>query len=315
MSDRNLHHDPHWPRAAAWLRSPEQGAPRESVALIGIPAHATSLSPSGAHLPPAAVREALQRYSLHAGSDDLDLATFGVIDLGDVVDPDGPAGEERVAATAAAAARHSDCVLGIGGDNSVTYPLMSGVAGDDLGGWGLITVDAHHDVRDGTSNGSPVRRLIEAGLPGRHTVQIGIADFANSAFYANRAREYGITIVPRAALRDVPLEQVVAEALAIAGAGGRPVYVDLDVDVCDRTVAPGCPASVPGGISADELRQLARLLACDPRVGGMDITEVDVTADAEDGRTVRLAALLVLEIAAGVAMRSTRVWSGRNPGT
>ena len=49
--------------------------------------------------------------------------------------------------------------------------------------------------------------------------------------------------------------------LDIAGAAGGPIHVDLDVDVCDRSVAPGCPASVPGGISAYELRSAAHTFA------------------------------------------------------
>ena len=94
-----------------------------------------------------------------------------------------------------------------------------------------------------------------------------------------------------------------AEALEIAGAAGGPIHVDLDVDVCDRSVAPGCPASVPGGLAAWELRRLARLAAASPRVRSVDIAEVDATADTPDQRTVRLAALLILESAAGLASR------------
>jgi formiminoglutamase len=92
-------------------------------------------------------------------------------------------------------------------------------------------------------------------------------------------------------------------ALRIAGADG-PVHVDLDVDVCDRSVVPACPAAAPGGISAYEIRQAARLLAADPRVRGIDITEIDATKDSEDGRTVRLGALLILESIAGFQLRA-----------
>lgn len=312
MSETSLPHDPHWPRAAAWLKSDETSTEHADLALLGVPTHATSLSLTGAHLTPAAVREALLRYSLYAASTATDLSSLSVVDLGDVHDPDGPGGEERTAAAAAGAAGRFTCMLGIGGDNSATYPLMLGAAGGDLSGWGLITLDAHHDLRDGRSNGSPVRRLLEAGLPGEHIVQIGIADFANSPFYATRAREYGITVVPRSELRDRSVERVAADALSIAGREGRPVYVDLDVDVCDRSVAPGCPASAPGGISADELRRFARALASDPRVQALDITEVDATADSADGRSVRLAALLVLEVAAGLSSQR-RTPSRRTP--
>jgi formiminoglutamase len=60
---------------------------------------------------------------------------------------------------------------------------------------------------------------------------------------------------------------------------------------------------MPGGISADELRQAAFFLAADKRVRAIDITEIDASIDADDQRTVRLAALLVLEAAAGLASR------------
>jgi formiminoglutamase len=180
---------------------------------------------------------------------------------------------------------------------------MQGVSGGELANWGLITLDAHHDLRDGESNGSPVRRLVEAGLPGANIVQIGIADFSNSPRYAQRAAEFGITVIHRSQLRSRTLEDVAVTALEVAGAGGRPIFVDVDVDVCDRAEVPGCPSSAPGGISADELRHLVFLLARDARVRAFDITEVDAATDAPDGRTVRLAALCVLEAAAGLASR------------
>jgi formiminoglutamase len=156
-----------------------------------------------------------------------------------------------------------------------------------------VTLDAHHDIRDGVSNGSPVRQLIESGV--QKVVQIGIEPLANSREYAQRAADLGITVVLRDELRRRPIDDVMAEALELAGSGGRTVHVDLDVDVCDRAVAPGCPASVPGGISAIELRTAARVAGLHPDVVSIDLTEVDATADTPDGRTVRLAALCVLE--------------------
>ena len=91
------------------------------------------------------------------------------------------------------------------------------------------------------------------------------------------------------------------DAAAPGAAAG--IHLDIDVDICDRAVAPGCPASVPGGLQAWELRALVRALATDPRVRSADIVEVDATADAPDGRTVRLAALCVLEPLAGLHAR------------
>jgi len=294
--------DPRWPRAAAWIAASTarwHHTPQSVVdlALLGVPAHKTSISATGAHTTPEAIRTALQRYSTWVDSTGIDLSSLAILDLGDVADPDGPDGEERT--IAAVRALPETPLLALGGDNSITFAVARGSRAD-----GLVTLDAHHDLRDGRSNGSPVRRLIEAGLAGAQVVQIGIDDFTNSNDYAERARDYGITVVHRDTLHRRPWPDVMAEALDIAGAGsGGRIHVDLDVDVCDRSVAPACPASVPGGISAAELRSAARLAAADPRVVSLDIAEVDATADTADQRTVRLAALCVLEIATGVALR------------
>lgn len=307
--DPQLPHDPLWPRTGAWVApTSEQNV---DLALVGIPTSRTSLSPTNAHLTPAAVRKALRRYTSHVVSaggrgdeDELVLdEALTIVDAGDVSDPDSIDGEEHAAQTVQRLASRSSLVVALGGDNALTVPAALGVAGDRLSTAGLITFDAHHDLRDGRSNGSPVRRIIEAGLNPRRIVQIGIADFANSHPYRMRAKEYGITVIHRDELHERSMREVVAEALHIAGAGGGPVHVDLDVDVCDRSVAPGCPASIPGGLQAHELRLAARLLAAEPRVRGMDIAEVDASADTPDARTVRLAALLVLEAAAGLASR------------
>ncbi len=296
--------DPLWPRASEWIVPVSGKGPHTAdLAIVGVPAYRSSITPTHADTTPRAVRAALARYSPFAGSRGTDLTRLGAIDVGDVPDPDGPAGELRVAAALTDALEACGLLVAIGGDNSITFSVANALLAGRLGDCGLITLDAHHDLRDGVSNGSPVRRIIEAGLSGERVVQIGIADFANSAAYTARARELGITVVPRSDLRGADLASVVTRALDVAGAGGGPVYVDLDVDVCDRAAVPGCPSAAPGGISADELRRFAYLLARDPRVCALDITEIDAAADSPDGRTVRLAALLVLEAAAGLAAR------------
>ena len=288
-----LAHDPLWPRAGAWPAIDDGGW---DAAILGVPAFRTSLSPTGAHATPRAIREALRRYSpTLLGPPPVDLnEVLRIADAGDIDEPDGPAGEASVRAAVTALRERADLVIALGGDNSITYAVAQGAAAR-----GLITIDAHFDLRDGVSNGSPVRRLVDDGLDARRIVQLGIADFANSVAYAQRAADLGITVVTMDDVRRRGATDVVAEALEIAGADGAAVHLDIDVDVCDRAVAPGCPASVPGGLAAWELRALVRAIAADARVHSADIAEVDATADAPDGRTVRLAALCVLELLAG----------------
>jgi arginase family enzyme len=281
------------------LRSAEPGR-NYDLGLMGIPAHLTSISDTNADTTPAAIRAALQRYSTYNWTTETDVATLSFADFGDVSEPDSEAGEARTSQLAAEVSAHSGLAIGLGGDNSATFAMARGVFGGHIETAGLITLDAHHDLRDGISNGSPVRRLVdELGLDGRRIVQIGIADFSNSPAYAARANELGIHVIPRSALRDRSMAEVMAEAVAIAGAAGGPVHVDFDVDVCDRSVVPACPAAAPGGISADEFRQLAFEAGRYAQVRSVDFTEIDASIDSADGRTVRLAALAILELAAG----------------
>jgi len=296
-----LAHDPLWPRAGDWPAW-APGARADAV-LVGIPTWRTALSPGQAHTTPAAIRDALRFYSADALARP-DGSRVSVVDAGDVPEPDGP-GEEAATARVAELASTASLVIVLGGDNAATVPAALGAWGarGGIAAAGLVTVDAHHDLRDGISNGSPVRRLLEAGLDGARVSQLGIEPLANAAAYRARADEHGITVVTRAELARTPIEVAMATALDRAAAAGGPVHVDLDLDVCDRSVAPGCPASVPGGLSALELRTAARLAGAHPSVTSIDLTELDAARDTADQRTVRLAALCVLEALAGLASR------------
>ncbi|GEK79808.1 arginase family protein [Agrococcus baldri] len=295
-----LPHDPSWPRAGGWPALAQTAGQLDAV-LVGLGTHATSLSPTSAHTTPPAVREALQRYSPHAYDPATPISDLRIADAGDASDPDGD--ERGATALVARAAERARLVIVLGGDNAATVPAAMGSWGDELATAGLITIDAHHDLRDGRSNGSPVQRLLDAGLDGSRVVQIGIQDFANSHAYAERANDAGIHVISRDDLELRGVHAAANEALQVAGAAGGPIHLDVDVDACDRSVAPGCPASVPGGISAWQLRALVRAIVVSPQVRSIDFTEVDAAADAADGRTVRLVALGVLEAIAALADR------------
>lgn len=310
IMNTELHHDPLWHRAGDWGTPPE--SEQADLIIVGVPTWRTSLSKTNAGITPDAIRDALRRYSTHTLAADRDQPTqlelheqLVIIDAGDIYEPDLE--EDSATRQIEELSRLSELIVALGGDNALTVPVARGTAREDITSAGLITLDAHHDLREGRSNGSPIRRLVEQGFDPSRIVQVGIADFANSKPYRDRAQDWGITVIHRDELAMRPVDDIMAEAFEIAGAAGGPIHVDLDVDVCDRSVAPGCPASIPGGISAWELRRVARLAGAHQLVRSIDIAEIDAAADAPDGRTVRLGALLVLEAAAGLAMRLGRV--------
>jgi arginase family enzyme len=293
--------DPYWPRASAWLSS--GGAPEgRTLALVGIPLSRTSISPSQAHLTPAAVRTALRRFStFHAGLD-VDLESLRVVDHGDLDVADATVEDhlDRIDLSFVQA----DLVLVLGGDNAITRPAMRTLL--DLPTSGLLTLDAHHDVRwfhAGATNGTPVRGLMHDGLPGTHVVQLGLGTLTNSRHYRTFCEGNGVTVRTADEIRG-QVRAVVRghlDELAQTCPGG--VYVDLDVDVVDSAFVPGCPGARPGGLMPHELLAAAEEAGRHPAVRAVDLTEVDAGADP-DGRTVDLVAQCLLSVAAGLAART-----------
>ena len=298
-----MSNDPQWPRASAWLAS-GGAADGRRLGVVGVPLSRTSISPSGAHETPAAVRAALSRFStFHAGLD-VDLEALRVRDSGDlhVAVLDG----EQAIARVASGLRDlppSELLVVLGGDNAVTRPAMRALV-PDLSRAGLLTLDAHHDVRgfhDGPTNGTPVRGLIADGLPGSSVVQVGIGHLTNSRAYRRWCDDRGITVVSADEARD-DVAAVVRRELDRLAETCDALYVDLDVDVVDRVFVPGCPGARPGGLLPSDLLAAAVETGRHPAVRAVDVVEVDATAEPP-GVTVDLAAMCLLSAAAGFAAR------------
>lgn len=297
-----LANDSKW-RSAATMVFDRPIDARRNVAMFGVATYQTSVSPRSSTSTPDAIRAALHRYSTWSWASRVDLADYvAVVDHGDVTDPDGDGARERLAAMLEEV--DTPLAMFLGGDNAATWHALGAFAGEQLDQFGLITLDAHLDMRDGRSNGSPVRQLLDEGLDARHVVQVGLGEYSNSAAYARDSLKRGVRIIERDAFHREDATVIARRALEVARQGGRQVYVDIDLDVADRSVVPGCPASAPGGLSADEVRRFVRELTSSKHVVAIDFTEVDVDQDAPDQRTVRLAALLVLEALAGVQRRT-----------
>jgi formiminoglutamase len=297
--------DPLWPRASDWLAGGGAANGRR-LGVVGVPLCRTSISPSGASQTPSAVRAALRRFAtFHAGLD-VDLEDISVSDHGDL-DVAELSGEESLTAVDAGLAGlpSYELVVLLGGDNAITRPAMRTLL-PDLTRGGLLTLDAHHDVRGfhaGPTNGTPVRGLIEDGLPGRSIVQVGIGNLTNSRAYRAWCEEQGIELHGVAAAQAEGVRTVVRRALDRLAETCDALYVDLDVDVVDRAFVPGCPGARPGGLLPAELLKAAEEAGRHPAVRAVDIVEVDATADPT-GITVDLAAMCLLSIAAGFAARA-----------
>ena len=295
--------DPHWPRADVWLA---QDHPDPDILVVGVPTSRASLSPSQADLAPLEVRDRFSRFSTFHGEWGIDFGEVSVRDEGNwpVSELDMHQMPDVVEGLAASLTR-GPLTIYLGGDNAITRPLARSLSPDRTK-LGLITFDAHHDVRTldlGPTNGTPVRGLIEEdGLPGQNVAQVGIHSFANSAGYRAYCEEQGVTVFTVADIDQRGIGSVVEDALTVVAVKTDAVHVDVDIDVLDRVFAPACPGSRPGGLGLRDLAEAVRICARNPKVAAIDLVEVDPASD-QDGLTLDVMAHLVLSAVAGYAER------------
>jgi arginase family enzyme len=274
------------------------------VALLGAPLEAGSVTPGRCDLAPGAVRRALRRistYDIDTGRE-LDVSVHDLGDLAVTGAAPADAFEPIRSAVVAATKRHRLSLL-VGGNNAVTRPAAHGL-GVPLESVGLITLDAHFDMREtdqGPMNGNPVRCLLEDGLPGWNICQIGLAPWANTARMHHDAQAAGIGIFTLADCRTRGIDKVLDDVL-IRLAHRELLIVDFDVDVIDRAQCPGAPGARPGGMPAEMFFAAARRLAAEPRVRLVDLTEFDPGLDVSDS-TALVAARWVAEVLAGFSAR------------
>ncbi len=260
--------------------------PRRPPRLIGLPYDASSSYLQGAAAAPPLVREALRSPSWNTwGEQGRDvLGPEGLSDAGDLALP--PAGEARalieagVAALLAAGARP----IALGGDHSVTYPILRAVAGVEPG-LTILHVDAHPDLYDEFegdrySHACPFARIMEEGLASR-LVQVGIRTL--NGHQRRQADRYGVEIIDMRAWQG----------------GSRPsvdgaVYVSIDLDGLDPAFAPGVSHRDPGGLSTRDVLGLVQ--GAGGHLVGADVVEYNPRQDL-GGVTATVAAKIVKEIA------------------
>ncbi len=255
------------------------------VALIGLPLDRNSSFMRGPAAAPGRIRELL-----HCGSSNyccengLDLgASSSWHDLGDLQleasDDPFTLIEGAAADIIGAGAR----VVALGGDHSVTLPLLRAQAGQSPG-LNILHLDAHADIYDELegnrfSHGCPMLRALEEGLVGR-LVQAGIRTLR--PVDRVRAARYGVEI----------LEMRHWEPGWVPSFDG-PVYLSLDLDCLDPAFAPGVSHHEPGGFSTrDVIRLIQRL---DQPLLGADLVELNPRRDP-DGISAMAAVKLLKEI-------------------
>ena len=289
-----------WPNLADLLDGAESDAP---VGLVGAPLGLGSVTPGGCDQAPARLRATLRRTGLYDIDTGRELSSR-IADHGDAAIAGLPIDEATpiIREAVAKAVERRALTLIAGGNNAVTRPALQALG--DLRSVGLITLDAHLDMRDldqGLSNGNPVRALMQDGLPGANIAQVGLAPFANTQAMHRDALDAGNCLVSMADIRRDGIEAAIDRALDHVG-HCETLFLDCDIDVIDRAQMPGAPGARPGGMAVEDFFWAARMLAGDSRVRAIDLIEWDPPLDQTD-LSALTAARWVAECLAGYESR------------
>lgn len=256
-----------------------------TIRLIGLPTDSNSSFLRGPAEAPGFIRA-------HLFSEMGNLATEAGLEMGEhfVVDDAGDlplaetVGDDILIEAAVKAAIDANCrPLCLGGDHSVTYPIVKAVAAAH-GPINILHFDAHPDLYDELdgnrrSHASPFARIMEAGLAAR-LVQVGIRTL--NRHQREQAARFGVEIVE--------MRHFSADVVPLLGG---PLYISMDLDGIDPAFAPGVSHHEPGGLSVrDVLNVVARQEA---PVVGADVVELNPSRDV-NGVTAVVAAKLAKEL-------------------
>ncbi|MGA7181093.1 MAG: arginase [Thiobacillaceae bacterium] len=259
----------------------------------------------GCALAPDRLRQAGSKLLLSAGGT---LDWEGIIRVSDTVDgtPLGAVSRfnHRLAQRVDTVAQDSNLLTVIGGDHSIAPGTWAGVRHALGGPLGLIWIDAHPDAQTpetthtGNIHGMPLAALLGQG-PGQLIDVLGDVPIVNPAHViviGVRAVEpeemallskLGVRVVEMGKVVQRGLASVLMEAVEIVTRGTAGFGISLDMDVIDPSAAPGVNKPVPGGILADGLIEVLRVVRRDVRLKAVEIVEFNPSLD-RDGRTLHL---------------------------
>lgn len=282
------------------------------IGLVGIPFDTSELMRRGARSGPEGVRNALAFSNSYEPGLDVDLSTnLKIVEFGDidVLHTNVIKTYERVEKVITAIYKLGIIPVVIGGDHGPSYATIKSLINNVKGNVGVITIDAHPDVRTiqqgEVSSGTPFRRILEEPerpvLP-KNLVELGVNGWHNSRSHMEYCREMGVTVITAREIHKRGIEDVVAQALDIASNGTEAIFLSIDIDGFDIAVAPGTAGPSPGGLTSYQGLEAVWQIGQHPLSRGMDIMEVAPPFDVQD-ITSSLAAGLVLHYFGAVKTR------------
>ncbi|WP_377504875.1 agmatinase [Octadecabacter sp. R77987] len=270
------------------------------VGFIGVPMDIGTSWRSGTRFGPKQVREQsamIRPYNIQTGAAPFD--SLQCADLGDVAINtfDLAATIDIITDTYDAHLKHDMIPIGIGGDHTMTLPILRSIARKH-GPAALVHVDAHADVSDDmfgskVAHGTPFRRAYEEGLITPSKVwQIGLRGTGYSADDFTEAAGWGFNQHLAPALWHKSLTPLAKDI--VAAIGSQPTYITFDIDSLDPAFAPGTGTPEIGGLTTMQAMELIRGLR-GLNIVGADMVEVSPPYDTS-GNTALVGANIIYEI-------------------
>jgi agmatinase len=273
------------------------------VALVGVPLDLGVTNRAGARFGPRAVRQVERIGPYHHVHRLLPLSAVKAGDIGDVPFRSRYSLADSIADIETLFARIAEAgvaPLAVGGDHSITYPILKALGARRP--VGLVHIDAHCDTGgpfEGAKfhHGGPFRNAVLAGvLDPERTVQIGIRGGAEYLWEFSYVS--GMTVIHAEEFARLGTAKSIKKIQDVVGDG--PAYISFDIDSLDPAFAPGTGTPEIGGLSTREAMELIRGCAGLDVIGG-DVVEVAPQYDATTN-TAQAAAQMLFEILALVAL-------------
>lgn len=301
---------PRFQEIATFMRAPLANNLNETdIGVFGVPYDGALTNRPGARHGPREIRNqsSLMRAINHATRiNPFELAR--IHDTGDVPFTsmfDVAAAHKEIEAFAMLHVEAGVLPLAIGGDHSISLPLLRAVAKDEP--VALVHVDAHTDTWDTFqdckfNHGAPFRRAVEERLiDPRATIQIGIRGTQNLSEGWDYSEAVGMRVVFCEEFHEKGPARIASEVRALVG--NKRVYLTYDIDSLDPVYAPGTGTPEIGGMTTHQAQTLLRGLRGLNWVGA-DLVEVSppfdtgyVTALAGAGLSYEILCLLSERVA------------------
>jgi len=238
-------------------------------AVLPVPYEGTSTYKLGTAAGPAAILDASQQVELFDEELHGEFISPGITTCPPVPPADTPAGQmRRVRDVAGPLVGAGAFLLALGGEHSITAPLVAACAEvhPDLS---VLQIDAHADLRDrygGSkhSHACVMRRVLET--TGR-IAQVGVRSYSREEFLS-RGKEISNLITPETVSGD---PHWIDRTLSLLS---ETVYVTIDIDGLDPSIAPGVGTPEPGGLTWQQVTALLRRLCACREVVAADVVEV-----------------------------------------